>query len=181
LEGVEDYIDYITSRKPVVAKDYFELVKERHDDARIRLNTSFYRVETRVMSVQPTPRSMMAMIEFFIGYQHQAIHEGRALRPLATLREERQSVVRSGFNAQTHLSVVDTAKSQVATARKGLLDLGIKPQFLDVLERRIENRTTAGEYVARQWQAKFDGNAEETLQEVIADVWDKTKNNRPIF
>jgi gamma-glutamyl:cysteine ligase YbdK (ATP-grasp superfamily) len=181
LEGVEDYIDYITSRKPVVAKDYFELVKERHDDARIRLNTSFYRVETRVMSVQPTPRSMMAMIEFFIGYLHRAIHEGRALRPLATLREERQSVVRSGFNAQTHLSVVDTAKSQVATAQKGLLDLGIKPQFLDVLERRIENRNTAGEYVARQWQAKFDGNAEETLQEVIADVWDKTKNNRPIF
>lgn len=181
LEGVEDYIDYITSRKPVVAKDYFELVKERHDDARIRLNTRFYRVETRVMSVQPTPRSMMAMIEFFIGYLHRAIHEGRALRPLATLREERQSVVRSGFNARTHLSVVDTAKSQVATAQKGLLDLGIKPQFLDVLERRIENRTTAGEYVAHLWQSKFDGNADETLQEVIADVWDKTKNNRPIF
>ena len=180
LEGVEDYIDYITSRKPVVAKDYFELVKERHDDARIRLNTGFYRVETRVMSVQPTPRTMMAMIEFFIGYLHKAIHEGRALRPLATLREERQSVVRSGFNAQTHLSVVDTAKSQVATAQKGLLDLGIKPQFLGVLERRIENRNTAGEHVARLWQAKFDGNAEETLQEVIADVWDKTKNNRPI-
>jgi hypothetical protein len=120
------------------------------------------------------------MIEFFIGYLHKAIHEGRALRPLATLREERQSVVRSGFNAQTHLSVVDTAKSQVATAQKGLLDLGIKPQFLNVLERRIENRNTAGEHVARLWQAKFDGNTEETLQEVIADVWDKTKNNRPI-
>ena len=41
LGGVEDYIDYIISRKPVVAKDYFELVKERHDDARIRINTAF--------------------------------------------------------------------------------------------------------------------------------------------
>lgn len=180
LEGVEDYIDYITSRKPLLAKDYFELVKERHDDARIRLNTGFYRVETRVMSVQPTPRTMMAMIEFFIGYLHLAIHERRTLRPLATLREERQSVVRSGFNAKTDLNVVDTAKSQIAAAQKGLADVGIKPQFLNILERRIENRNTAGEHVARLWQTKFDGNVEETLQEVIADVWEKTKNNRPI-
>jgi gamma-glutamylcysteine synthetase len=75
LGGVEDYIDYIISRKPVIAKDYFELVKERHDDARIRINAGFYRVETRVMSVQPTPKTMMAMIEFFIGYLHMAIHE----------------------------------------------------------------------------------------------------------
>jgi gamma-glutamyl:cysteine ligase YbdK (ATP-grasp superfamily) len=180
LDGVEDYIDYIISRRPVVAKDYFELVKERHDDARIRLNTGFYRVETRVMSVQPTPRTMMAMIEFFIGYLHRAIHEGRQLRPLATLREERQSVVRSGFNDRTHLNVVDTAKSQVDIAQKGLSDLGIKPQFLYVLERRIENRNTAGEHVARLWQSKFDGDMEVALQEVIADIWDKTKNNRPI-
>jgi gamma-glutamylcysteine synthetase len=180
LDGVEDYIDYIVSRRPVVAKDYFELVKERHDDARIRLNTGFYRVETRVMSVQPTPHTMMAMIEFFIGYLHRAIHEGRQLRPLATLREERQSVVRSGFNARTHLNVVDTAKSQVDTAQKGLSDLGIKPQFLNILERRIENRNTAGEHVARLWQSKFDGDVEGALQEVIADIWDKTKNNRPI-
>ena len=181
LDGVEDYIDYIVSRKPVVAKDYFELVKERHDDARIRLNTGFYRVETRVMSVQPTPRTMMAMIEFFIGYLHLAIHEGRQLRPLATLREERQSVVRYGFNAQTHLNVVDTAKSQVAMAQKGLSDLGIKPQFLNILERRLENHNTAGEHVARLWQSKFDGDVEAALQEVVADIWDKTKNNRPIF
>ncbi|MER3408464.1 MAG: hypothetical protein C4292_07080, partial [Nitrososphaera sp.] len=111
----------------MVARDYFGLVKERHDDARIRLNTGFYRVETRVISVQPTPWSMMAMIEFFIGYVQRAIHEDKPLRPLAVLREERQSVVRSGFNARTHFNVVETAKRQVATARKGLEDLGIKP------------------------------------------------------
>ena len=68
LDGIEDYIDYISSRKPVIAKNYFELEKERHDDARIRLNSKFYRIETRVMSVQPTPISIFAMIEFFIGY-----------------------------------------------------------------------------------------------------------------
>jgi gamma-glutamylcysteine synthetase len=181
LGGVEDYIDYIISRKPVVAKDYFELVKERHDDARIRINTGFYRVETRVMSVQPTPKTMMAMIEFFTGYLHRAIHEERELRPLPAIREERQAVVRSGFNAKTHFNIIETVRSQLAYARKGISDLGIKPDFLNVLEKRLENKTTAGEYVARLWQTKFNGSIEQTLPEVVADIWERTKNNQPIY
>ena len=181
LDGVEDYIDYIISRKPVVAKDYFELVKERHDDARIRINTGFYRVETRVMSVQPTPKTMMAMIEFFTGYLHRAIHEELALRPLAASREERQAVVRSGFNAKTHFNIIETVRTQLAYARKGISDLGIKPDFLNILEKRTENKTTAGEYVARLWQTKFNGSTEQTLQEVVADIWERTKNNQPIY
>ena len=175
LGGVEDYIDYIISRKPVVAKDYFELVKERHDDA------GFYRVETRVMSVQPTPKTMMAMIEFFTGYLHRAIHEERELRPLPAIREERQAVVRSGFNAKTHFNIIETVRSQLAYARKGISDLGIKPDFLNVLEKRLENKTTAGEYVARLWQTKFNGSIEQTLPEVVAEIWERTKNNQPIY
>ena len=181
LGGVEDYLDYIISRKPVVAKDYFELVKERHDDARIRINTGFYRVETRVMSVQPTPKTMMAMIEFFTGYLHRAIHEERELRPLPAIREERQAVVRSGFNAKTHFNIIETVRSQLAYARKGISDLGIKPDFLNVLEKRLENKTTAGEYVARLWQTKFNGSIEQTLPEVVAEIWERTKNNQPIY
>lgn len=180
LAGIEDYIDYIVSHKPVIAKDYFELVKERHDDARIRMNTGFYRVETRVMSVQPTPQTMMAMIEFFIGYLHRAIHEERELRPLAALREERQSVVRSGFDAKSHFSVTDTSKSQLAFARKGLEDLGIKPSFVGILESRVENRMTAGEYIARLWQSTYDGNIEKAVVEVVSDLWEKTLHNKPI-
>ena len=181
LDGVEDYIDYIISRKPVVAKDYFELVKERHDDARIRINTGFYRVETRVMSVQPTPKTMMAMIEFFTGYLHRAIHEELELRPLSAIREERQAVVRSGFNAKTHFNIIETVRSQLAYARKGIADLGVKPDFLNILEKRVENKTTAGEYVARLWQTKFNGSIEQTLPEVVADIWERTKNNQPIY
>jgi gamma-glutamylcysteine synthetase len=181
LGGVEDYIDYIISRKPVVAKDYFELVKERHDDARIRINAGFYRVETRVMSVQPTPKTMMAMIEFFTGYLHRAIHEELELRPLSAIREERQAVVRSGFNAKTHFNIIETVRSQLAYARKGIADLGVKPDFLNILEKRVENKTTAGEYVARLWQTKFNGSIEQTLPEVVADIWERTKNNQPIY
>lgn len=180
LSGVEDYIDYIISRKPVVAKDYFGLVKERHDDARVRINAGFYRVETRVMSVQPTPKTMMAMIEFFTGYLHRAIHEERELRPLPSIREERQAVVRSGFTAKTHFNIIETVRSQLAYARKGISDLGVKPDFLNILEKRLENKTTAGEYVARLWQTRFNGSIEQTLPEVVADIWERTKNNQPI-
>jgi gamma-glutamyl:cysteine ligase YbdK (ATP-grasp superfamily) len=181
LTGIEHYVDYIISRKPVVAKDYFEMVKERHDDARVRLNTGFYRVETRVMSVQPTPKTMVAMIEFLVGYLHRAIHEERSLRPLPSVREERQAVVRSGFNAKTHFNIIETVRSQLAFARKGLSDLGAKPDFLGILESRLENRNTAGEYVAKLWQSKYNGSVEQTLLEVVADIWQKTRNNQPII
>ena len=181
LAGIEDYVDYIISRKPVVAKDYFEMVKERHDDARVRLNTGFYRVETRVMSVQPTPKTMVAMIEFLVGYLHRAIHQERSLRPLPSVREERQAVVRSGFNAKTHFNIIETVRSQLAFARKGLSDLGAKPDFLGILESRLENRNTAGEYVAKLWQSKYNGSVEQTLLEVVADIWQKTRNNQPII
>jgi gamma-glutamylcysteine synthetase len=181
LDGVEDYIAYLTSRRDkVIAKDYFELEKERHDDLRIRLNSDFYRVETRIMSVQPTPKALMALVEFFIGYLYRAIHEERQLRPLSSLREERLSAVRSGFDAKTHFNIIDTIRNQLDFARKGLSNLGIKPEFLDILDNRLESKNTPGEYVAKLWQKKFNGSTEQTLFEVISDIWEKTKNNQPI-
>ncbi len=180
LGGVEDYIDYIVSRKPVIAKNYFEMVKERHDDARIRMNTGNYRVETRVLSVQPTPRTMMAIIEFFVGYLYRAIHEKRKLRPLSALREERQSVVRSGFNAKTHFSVIDTARNHLSYARKGLSDLGVGSKFLSILDSRLEKKVTAGDYVADLWYKNFNGSVDKTVAEIAEIVWQKTLHNSPI-
>jgi gamma-glutamyl:cysteine ligase YbdK (ATP-grasp superfamily) len=180
LDGVEDYIDYIISRKPIIAKDYFELEKERHDDARIRLNSNFYRIETRVMSVQPTPKSLLSMIEYFIGYLYRAINEERQLRPLSVLREERVAVIRSGYNAQSHFNIIDTIRSQIDFAKKGLADLGLKEEFLNILEKRIENKNSPGDYVAKLWHDKFNGSLEQTVSEIIAHIWEKTKTNQPI-
>lgn len=180
LDGVEDYIDYIISRKPIIAKDYFELEKERHDDARIRLNSNFYRIETRVMSVQPTPKSLLSMIEYFIGYLYRAINEERQLRPLSVLREERVAVIRSGYNAQSHFNIIDTIRSQIDFAKKGLADLGLKEEFLNILEERIENKNSPGDYVAKLWHDKFNGSLEQTVSEIIAHIWEKTKTNQPI-
>ena len=180
LDGVENYIDYIASREQNTTKDYFTLEKERHDDARIRIGTDSYRVETRIMSVQPTPKSLLAMVEFFIGYLSRAIHEERELRPLPTLREERMASVRYGFNAKTHFNIIDIVRSQLNFARKGLSDLGINVGFLDILDKRLENRVSPGEYVARIWSEKFNGSVNHTVYEIISDIWQRTKENQPI-
>jgi len=180
LDGVENYIDYIASREQNTTKDYFTLEKERHDDARIRIGTDSYRVETRIMSVQPTPKSLLAMVEFFIGYLSRAIHEERELRLLPTLREERMASVRYGFNAKTHFNIMDIVRSQLNFARKGLSDLGINVGFLDILDKRLENRVSPGEYVARIWSEKFNGSVNQTIYEIISDIWQRTKENQPI-
>ena len=181
LSSIEDYIDYINAREPNITKDYFGLEKERHDDARIRLNSDFYRVETRVVSVQPTIKELMAMIEFFIGYLNRAIYEERQLRPLSSLREERLAAVRSRYNAKTHFNIIETIEGQLDFARKGLSDLGTSIEFLNILDRRLENKSTPGDCVAKLWDKRFNDSIGQTIFEVICDVWQKTKNNQPIM
>ena len=185
LNSMDDYIDYIKSKKPIVAKDYFELEKERHDDVRIRLNSEFYRVETRIVSVQTTPKALMAMIEFFVGYLYKAILEEeygqKLLRNLSILREERQASVQSGFHASSHFSMVDTIKVQLDHAKKGLFDLNVKPEFLNVLEGRLKNKISPSEYVANLWNEKFNGSINQTVFEIISHMWERTKNNSPIM
>ncbi len=181
LNSIEDYIDYIVSRPNSDSKDYFGLEKERHDDIRIRLNSEFYRVETRIMSVQPTPKEMVAMIEFFIGYLNRSILEGRALRPLSSLREERMAVIRSGFKAKTHFDLSDSVRSQIHVAKKGLADLGLGTEYLGILERRLENKISPGEYVANLWEKKYNGNICQTVSEISQHVWEKTKSNSPFL
>ncbi len=181
LDKIEDYIDYITSRPGTSPNDYFGIEKDRHDDLRIRLNSEFYRVETRIMSVQPTPKEMVAMIEFFIGFLYRSILEGKTLRPLSSIREERLAVVRSGYNAKTHFDVLETAKTHLHVAKKGLSDLGLGPEFIGILENRLENKTSPGEYVARLWESLYNGDVYKTVSELIQHVWDKTRQNSPLL
>lgn len=182
LDRIEDYIDYIASRPgPDSTKDYFGLEKDRHDDLRIRLNSPYYRVETRIMSVQPTPKEIVAMIEFFIGFLYRSILEGKPLRPLSSIREERLAVIRTGYNSKTHFDISETAKTQLHVAKKGLKDLGLGPEFIGILEKRLENKTSPGEYVSRLWESKYNGNVYQTVSEVIQHVWDKTKSNSPLL
>jgi gamma-glutamyl:cysteine ligase YbdK (ATP-grasp superfamily) len=181
LDKIEDYINYLTSRPGKIANDYFGLEKDRHDDVRIRLNSEFYRVETRIMSVQPTPKEMVAMIEFFIGFLYKSILDGKALRPLSSIREERNAVIHSGYNAKTHLGITEATKSQIHVAKQGLSELGLGSEFMDILETRLNNKTSPGLYVSRLWESKYNGNVNQTVSEIIQHVWGKTKDNSPLL
>jgi gamma-glutamyl:cysteine ligase YbdK (ATP-grasp superfamily) len=180
LDNLEEYVNYIASREPVIASNYYELEKERHDDVRIRISDESYRVETRILSVQPTAQELVCMIEFFIGYLHHTISEQRPLRPLADIRQERSSVVRSGFNAQGIFDFTESIRVELDFAKKGLHDLSINPEFLDILYRRVENKVSPGEIVAKLWDSKFNGSLEETAVEVISEIWENTRTNKPV-
>jgi hypothetical protein len=180
LGNLEEYVDYVSSYKPVVASNYTELEKERHDDVRIRITDKSYRVETRILSVPPTTQELMCMIEFFIGYLYQSISEQRPLRPLSEIREERMSIIKSGFNAQGTSEVTENIRLELDFAKKGLCDLNVNPEHMDILYRRLETKTSVGEQVANLWDKKFNGSLGETTAEVISDVWEQTKRNKPI-
>ncbi len=180
LDSLDEYVDYVASRQPVLASNYYELEKERHDDVRIRITDESYRVETRILSVQPTAQELICMIEFFIGYLHHTISEQRPLRPLSDIREERMSVIRSGFNAQGVFDFTQSIRLELDFAKKGLYDLNINPEFLDILYRRLESKTSVGEVVVNMWDKKFNGSLEETTVEVVSEIWEHTKRNKPI-
>ena len=71
------------------------------------------------------------------------------MNTLAILREERLAAVRSGYNAQTYFNILETIRSQLDFARKGLSELGLKEQFLNILDSRLEDKSTPGKYVVK--------------------------------
>ena len=180
LDNLEEYVDYVASRQPVLASNYYELEKERHDDVRIRISDESYRVETRILSVQPTAQELISLVEFFIGYLHHSISEQRPIRPLSDIREERTSVIRSGFNAQGVFDFTESIRLELDFAKKGLLDLNSNPEFLDILYRRLEKKVSPGEVVVNMWDEKFNGSLENTSVEIIYDIWEHTKRNKSI-
>jgi hypothetical protein len=77
--------------------------------------------------------------------------------------------------------MIDTIKIQLDYARKGLSDLNVKPEFLNILDNRVKNRISPSEYVANLWDKKFNGSINQTVFEIISHMWERTKNNHPIM
>ena len=77
--------------------------------------------------------------------------------------------------------MIDTIKLQLDYARKGLSDLNVKPEFLNILDSRVKNEISPSEYVATLWDKKFNGSINQTIVEVISHIWERTKNNDPIM
>jgi hypothetical protein len=97
------------------------------------------------------------------------------------IKNERTAVIRSGYDTMSHFNIMDTIRSQLDFAKKGLSDLGLKGEFLNILEKRLENKNSPGNYVAKLWHEKFNGSVEKTVFEIIAHKWERTKINQPII
>ena len=121
------------------------------------------------------------MIEFFIGYLHHTIYEQRPLRPLSDIREERMSIIRGGFNAQRISDFTESIRLELDFAKKGLYDLNVNPEYLNILFKRLENRTSVGDIVVNIWDKKFNGSLEDTAVEVAFEIWEHTIRNKPLI
>jgi hypothetical protein len=53
--------------------------------------------------------------------------------------------------------------------------------LLIILEKRLGNKSSPVDYVAKLWHEKFNGAVEQTVSEIIAHMWEKTKINQPII
>jgi hypothetical protein len=51
----------------------------------------------------------------------------------------------------------------------------------NILDRRLQNKSTPGDYVAKLWDEKFNGSIRQTIFEVISDIWQRTRSNQPIM
>ena len=181
FKSMNEYVEYIKSKPAILARDYYQLEKERHDDVRIRLNTNYYRIETRMLSVQSSIREIFSFIELFVGYIHNSISSYRKLRPLVSIREERDAVIRSGYKARTNFSLIESSQNQINIAKKGLSELGIKPKFIYVLDKRLQNHSSPSEYIAKEWDKHYNGNPQKTVTEIVEKIWDKTINNQELI
>jgi hypothetical protein len=90
------------------------------------------------------------------------------------------STIRSGFNAQGVFDFTESIMLELDFAKKGLHDLNVNPEFMDILYRRLENKTSVGEVVVNLWDKKFNGSPEETAVEVVSEIWEHTKRNKPV-
>lgn len=63
-------------------------------------------------------------------------------------------------------NIIVIIRSQIDFAKKGLTDLGLKEEFLNILEKLIEKKNSHGDYVTKLWHEKFNGSLEQTVFEI---------------
>ncbi len=58
------------------------------------------------------------------------------------------SVIRSGFDAYRTPKLTDNIKHELDCAKEGLCKLNVNPEYMDILYRRLEIKTSVGDKVA---------------------------------
>ncbi len=179
-----EYGEYVSSFQPILAKSLTEMIKERHEDNRIRFEIPF-RVENRVCPVQCTIRENMALIEYIIGRLKYAQRWSR--RDYPTLKEieiNRLEAIKESIRGNfiwsgKSISIRDYLMENIEKAEKGLKSLDAQPRYLQILKRRIIRKKTPAD-VIRRWFRR-GGDEKEGIAYLVNKIWEHTIKNRPII
>ncbi|RLF46623.1 MAG: hypothetical protein DRN29_04900 [Thermoplasmata archaeon] len=182
--SIIEYGEYVSSFQPILAKSLTEMIKERHEDNRIRFEIPF-RVENRVCPVQCTIRENMALIEYIIGRLKYAQRWSR--RDYPTLKEieiNRLEAIKESIRGNfiwsgKSISIRDYLMENIEKAEKGLKSLDVQPRYLQILKRRIIRKKTPAD-VIRRWFRRGD-DEKERIAYLVNRIWDHTRKNRPII
>ncbi len=179
-----EYGEYVASFKPILAKTLTEMIKERHEDNRIRFEIPF-RVENRVCATQCTIRENMALIEYIIGRLKYAQRWSRQAFPsLKEIEINRIEAIKNSIKGKfiwggKAVKAREYLLSSIEKAEKGVRTFGIRPRYLHILRRRVEKGKTSADVVKR-WFKRGDSE-EERIAYLVNRIWEHTKKNKCII
>ncbi|MCD6447974.1 MAG: hypothetical protein J7L58_02875 [Thermoplasmata archaeon] len=178
------YGEYVASFKPILAKTLTEMIKERHEDNRIRFEIPF-RVENRVCATQCTIRENMALIEYIIGRLKYAQRWSRQAFPsLKEIEINRIEAIKNSIRGKfiwggKSVEAKEYLLSSIEKAEKGIRAFNIRPRYLHILKRRVEKRKTSADIVKR-WFRRGDSE-EERIAYLVNRIWEHTRKNKCII
>jgi len=179
-----EYGEYVSSFEPIMATSLTDMIKERHEDNRIRLEIPF-RVENRVYPTQCTVRENMALLEYIMGRLKYAQRWSRQdFPPLKEIEMNRMEAIRNSLNGKfiwngRGIEIKTHMMEAINKAGKGIKSLDAEAKYLDILRRRVRKRKTAADVIKR-WYAKGD-DTEERIANLVEKVWEKTRKNQPLI
>jgi len=181
--SILEYGEYVSSFKPIMAKNIAEMIKERHEDNRIRFEIPF-RVENRICPAQSTIRENMALIEYIIGRLKYAQRWSRQDYPsLKEIEINRIEAIKNSikgnfiWNGKT-IPVKKQIGESIEKAEKGLKVLDSNPRYLRVLKKRLIKKKTSADVVRRWYERANENNKIEYL---VNKIWEHTKKNSPLI
>lgn len=184
ISSLMDYGDYLASFPYVMGTTLRDMVKERHEDARIRFEIPF-RVENRVYPMQCTMKENMALIEYTIGRLKYAQTWSRQEFPsLKEIEINRIEAIKKSLSGEfiwngKSIDVKDYLMNGIEKAEKGIKTLGCNPRYLNIIKRRVKKRRTSGD-VIRRWYRKSSGSVDEKVASLVNKIWEHTRKNEPI-
>ncbi|HDN50919.1 MAG TPA: hypothetical protein ENG06_04000 [Thermoplasmatales archaeon] len=180
-----EYAEYIFSHQSIMAETLPDMVKERHEDNRIKFDIPF-RVENRICSAQPTIKENMALVEYIVGRLKYAQRWSRQDFPsMKEIEINRMEAIKESVRGTfVWFGKAVPAKTYllecIEKAEKGLQALDAHPRYLHLLKRRVRKRKTCAD-VVRKWYRRSSGSVDERVASLVNRVWEHTRKNDPIL